>query len=81
MTRSPGRKMVEKDHFELWPILKNHILSIFNAPNFKEQPRVIVELGCGNGLLLQQIYLWIRDHSLRGNVLDEHDREQRDLVR
>ncbi|MEH1972440.1 MAG: SDR family NAD(P)-dependent oxidoreductase [Nostoc sp.] len=65
--------MVQQSHFELWPILKNHILSIFNAPNFKEQPRVLVELGCGNGLLLQQIYLWIRDHSLRGNVLDEHD--------
>ncbi|WP_273770791.1 SDR family NAD(P)-dependent oxidoreductase [Nostoc sp. UHCC 0926] len=73
MTPSPGKKMVEQSHFELWPILKNHILSIFNAPNFKEQPRVLVELGCGNGLLLQQIYLWIRDHSLRGNVLDEHD--------
>nr|ADA69237.1 trans-AT polyketide synthase [Nostoc sp. 'Peltigera membranacea cyanobiont'] len=73
MTRNPGIKMVQQSHFELWPILKNHILSIFNASNFKEQPRVIVELGCGNGLLLQQIYLWIRDYSLRGNVLDEHD--------
>lgn len=73
MTRSPGRKMVEQSQFELWPILKNHILSIFNAPNFKDQPKVIVEMGCGNGLLLQQIYLWIREYRLCGNVLDEHD--------
>ncbi|MBD2610773.1 SDR family NAD(P)-dependent oxidoreductase [Nostoc punctiforme FACHB-252] len=73
MTRSPGRKIVEKSHFELWPIFKNHILSIFNVPNVKEQPKVIVELGCGNGLLLQQIYLWIQEYSLCGNVLDEQD--------
>lgn len=73
ITRSPGRKIEEKSHFDLWPIFKNHILSIFNVPNVKEQPRVIVELGCGNGLLLQQIYLWIQEHSLGGNVLDERD--------
>lgn len=65
--------MVEQSHCELGSDFKKHILSIFNAPNVKEQPRVVVELGCGDGLLLQQIYLSIREHSLRCNMLDEHE--------
>jgi tRNA G46 methylase TrmB len=72
-TRSPYLKIVTPSHFNLWPEFKNQILSIFNAPNVQEQPNIIIELGCGEGLLLRQIYQLIQEHTLRGRRLKEQE--------
>ncbi|MCX8131318.1 MAG: SDR family NAD(P)-dependent oxidoreductase [Clostridia bacterium] len=52
--------------------LEEIILSIFNRKPFTEQPKYVVDMGCGDGRLLKKIYEVIKNKSLRGKVLHEH---------
>ncbi|MCB0191358.1 MAG: SDR family NAD(P)-dependent oxidoreductase, partial [Anaerolineae bacterium] len=47
------------------------IVSIFNQP-LADQPHYIVDMGCGDGTFLAQVYHTIRTRSDRGRMLDEH---------
>ena len=47
------------------------IRSIFNRP-IHEQPKGIVDLGCGNGAYLQHLYEVIEQQTLRGTMLEDH---------
>ena len=47
------------------------IESIFNRP-IHEQPRGIVDMGCGNGAYLQHLFEVIAQKTLRGTMLEDH---------
>jgi len=47
------------------------IIELFNRP-LEEQPKGIVDMGCGNGAFLQHIFEVISQRTLRGEVLDEY---------
>lgn len=47
------------------------IIELFNRP-LDEQPKGIVDMGCGNGAFLQHIFETIEQRTLRGEMLDEH---------
>ncbi len=47
------------------------ILSLFNKP-IHEQPKGVVDMGCGNGAFLQHIFEVIEQRTLRGEMLEEH---------
>ncbi|HYJ78277.1 MAG TPA: hypothetical protein VEW03_01640, partial [Longimicrobiaceae bacterium] len=46
-------------------------LPLFDGP-LEDQPRAVVDTGCGNGALLAALWEGIRDHTLRGRSLDAH---------
>ena len=71
--RKLRKKENDRRKLHQFMVFKKHILSIFNAPKLKEQPKVIVEFGCGDGQLLRDIYLLIREQTLRGRALAEHE--------
>lgn len=48
------------------------VLDLFNRPAPEEQPRFVVEVGCGNGSRLRDIHQAIRDRTARGTVLDAY---------
>jgi len=47
------------------------VIDLFNRP-LDEQPKGIVDMGCGNGAFLQHIFEVIAQRTLRGQMLDEH---------
>ena len=47
------------------------IIDIFNRP-IHEQPKGIVDMGCGNGAYLIHLFEVIEQRTTRGKVLDEH---------
>lgn len=47
------------------------IISMFNKP-IHEQPKGIVDMGCGNGAYLEHLYDVISQRTERGKLLDEH---------
>lgn len=47
------------------------IVEIFNKP-IAEQPKGILDMGCGNGAFLKHIYEVIEQRTLRGQMLEEH---------
>lgn len=47
------------------------IIELFNRP-LDEQPKGIVDMGCGNGAFLQHIFEVISQRTLRGEMLDEY---------
>lgn len=47
------------------------IVSLFNQP-IHNQPKGIVDMGCGNGAYLQHLYEVIEQRTERGKMLDEH---------
>lgn len=58
-------------HSTYFKVLDEFILDIFNRP-LAEQPKGILDMGCGNGALLQHLYDVIDRQTLRGKHLDEH---------
>ncbi|SFT06658.1 N-6 DNA Methylase [Zhouia amylolytica] len=48
------------------------ILSIFNKEPVAEQPKGILDMGCGNGAFLIHLYNLIEKQTLRGKNLDEY---------
>jgi len=47
------------------------IISLFNRP-IHEQPKGIVDMGCGNGAYLEHLYEVVSQRTNRGKMLDEH---------
>jgi len=47
------------------------IISLFNKP-IHEQPKGIVDMGCGNGAYLEHLYEVVSQRTERGKMLDEH---------
>lgn len=58
-------------HSTYFKVLDEFIIEIFNRP-LDEQPKGILDMGCGNGALLQHLYDVIESRTLRGRNLDEH---------
>ena len=51
--------------------LDDVVIDLFNRP-IEDQPRGILDMGCGNGALLIHLYDVIERHTLRGQLLEEH---------
>ena len=47
------------------------IIELFNKP-IHEQPRGIVDMGCGNGAYIEHLFEVIEQRTLRGTMLEEH---------
>ena len=45
------------------------IIDIFNQP-LEEQPKGILDMGCGNGALLEHLFYTIENRTLRGKYLE-----------
>ncbi len=58
-------------HASYFKIVDEIIIDIFNQP-INDQPRGILDMGCGNGAFLQHLFSVIANQTLRGTVLDEY---------
>jgi len=58
-------------HSGYFKILDDLVIDIFNRP-LEEQPKGILDMGCGNGALLQHLYDTIEHRTLRGKHLETH---------
>lgn len=58
-------------HLTYFKVIDEFIIEIFNRP-LNEQPKGILDMGCGNGALLQHLYEIIERQTLRGKHLEEH---------
>lgn len=58
-------------HSTYFKVIDEFIIDIFNRP-IEEQPKGILDMGCGNGALLQHLYDVIERQTLRGKHLDEY---------
>ena len=47
-------------------------LSLFDSDDFDEQPRYIMDIGCGDGTLLRRVYDRVLTKTKRGHVLDKY---------
>ena len=45
---------------------------LFDETPLDEQPRVVADMGCGNGTLLKTLYLYVATQTMRGRHLDSH---------
>ena len=58
-------------HATYFKVIDQFIIEIFNRP-IEEQPKGILDMGCGNGALLQHLYEVVERYTLRGRHLDEY---------
>lgn len=58
-------------HDTYFKIVDEIIVHLFNLP-IEQQPKGILDMGCGNGAFLQHIFEVIDRQTLRGKMLDEH---------
>ncbi|MCF6360847.1 MAG: class I SAM-dependent methyltransferase [Cyclobacteriaceae bacterium] len=58
-------------HSNYFKIVDQIIIELFNKP-IEEQPKGILDMGCGNGAFIQHLYYVIEQQTIRGKVLDEH---------
>lgn len=58
-------------HLTYFKVIDEFIIDIFNRP-IAQQPKGILDMGCGNGALLQHLYEVIERQTLRGKFLEEH---------
>ncbi len=58
-------------HSNYFKIVTDFIISIFNQP-ISQQPKGILDMGCGNGAFIQHIFETVERHTLRGKMLEEH---------
>ena len=58
-------------HATYFKVIDEIIIELFNKP-ISEQPKGILDMGCGNGAFLQHIFEVIERQTLRGKVLEEH---------
>ena len=58
-------------HSTYFKVVDEIIIDIFNKP-IEEQPKGILDMGCGNGAFLQHLYSVIESQTYRGTVLDEY---------
>ncbi|UYW01622.1 class I SAM-dependent methyltransferase [Flavobacterium agricola] len=58
-------------HTTYFKVIDHLIIEIFNRP-IEEQPKGILDMGCGNGALLQHLYEVIERFTLRGKMLEQY---------
>ena len=58
-------------HSIYFKVIDDIIINIFNKP-IEEQPKGILDMGCGNGAFIKHIFEVIEYHTLRGKILDEY---------
>lgn len=58
-------------HATYFKVIDEIIIELFNKP-IQEQPKGILDMGCGNGAFLQHIFDVIERQTLRGKILDEY---------
>lgn len=58
-------------HATYFKVIDNVIIDLFNKP-IDEQPKGILDMGCGNGAFIEHIFNVIDQQTLRGKMLDEH---------
>lgn len=58
-------------HATYFKVIDDIIIELFNKP-IHEQPKGILDMGCGNGAFLQHIFEVIERQTLRGKMLEEH---------
>ncbi|TJY36007.1 class I SAM-dependent methyltransferase [Pontimicrobium aquaticum] len=58
-------------HSTYFKIVDKIIIELFNKP-IDEQPKGILDMGCGNGAFIQHIFDVIEHQTLRGKLLEEH---------
>jgi len=58
-------------HSTYFKVIDEIIIELFNKP-ISEQPKGILDMGCGNGAFLQHIFNVIERQTLRGKILEEY---------
>jgi len=58
-------------HSSYFKIVDQIIIDLFNKP-IEEQPKGILDMGCGNGAFLIHLFDVIEKQTLRGTILDEY---------
>lgn len=58
-------------HSTYFKVIDQVIIKLFNKP-IDEQPKGILDMGCGNGAFIQHIFDVIEYQTLRGKMLDEY---------
>jgi SAM-dependent methyltransferase len=58
-------------HDTYFKIVDDIIIKLFNLP-IEQQPKGILDMGCGNGAFLQHLFEVIDRQTLRGKMLDEY---------
>jgi len=58
-------------HSTYFKVIDKIIINLFNKP-IDEQPKGILDMGCGNGAFIQHIFDVIEYQTLRGKHLEEH---------
>ncbi|MBV7267594.1 class I SAM-dependent methyltransferase [Winogradskyella luteola] len=58
-------------HTTYFKVIDKVIIDLFNRP-IDEQPKGILDMGCGNGAFIEHIFNVIDQQTLRGKLLDEH---------
>lgn len=58
-------------HETYFKVVDEILIELFNKP-IEQQPRGILDMGCGNGAFLQHIFEVIDRQTLRGKMLNEH---------
>lgn len=58
-------------HSTYFKVIDEIIIKLFNKP-IDEQPKGILDMGCGNGAFIQHIFDVIEHQTLRGKLLDEY---------
>jgi hypothetical protein len=58
-------------HATYFKIVDEIIIELFNK-RIEDQPKGIVDMGCGNGMFLQHLYQVIEQQTVRGKMLDEY---------
>lgn len=58
-------------HSSYFKVVDEIIIELFNKP-IEEQPKGILDMGCGNGAFLTHLFSVIESQTYRGTVLDEY---------
>ena len=58
-------------HSTYFKVVDDIIIDIFNRP-IEEQPKGVLDMGCGNGAFIQHIFEVIEHQTLRGKLLENH---------
>ncbi len=80
--QAPGSKEIHVDremnvwgsggaHSAYFKVVDDIIINLFNQP-IEQQPKGIIDIGCGNGAFLIHLYDVIEQRTLRGKLLEEH---------
>lgn len=58
-------------HATYFKVIDKVIIDLFNKP-IEEQPKGILDMGCGNGAFIEYIFNVIEQQTLRGTLLDDY---------